>query len=96
MLNKHWEILRHLRDQAALRAVLESMQLAAGTIYSTDDLVAAVIQRRADEAADDDDVTRSLKRDEYLALLHGRPEQSRDQQFVCVPAEEVPELAVRS
>ena len=86
VLNKHWEILRHLSDKEALRGVLESMQLAAGTIYSTDDLVAAVIQRRADETADEDDVTRSLKRDEYLALLTGRPEQSRDQQFVCVPA----------
>jgi hypothetical protein len=90
VLNKHWEILRHLRDQEALRAVLESMQLAAGTIYSTDDLVAAVIQRRVGETADDDDVTRSLKRDEYLALVNGRPEQSRDQQFVCVPAAELP------
>jgi hypothetical protein len=87
VLNKHWEILRHLSDKDALRAVLESMQLAAGTIYSTDDLVAAVIQRRADETADEGDLTRSLKRDEYLALLTGRPEQSRDQQFVCVPAE---------
>jgi hypothetical protein len=87
VLNKHWEIIRHLSDTEALRAVLESMQLAAGTIYSTDDLIAAVLQRRADETADEDDVTRSLKRDEYLALLTGRPEQSRDQQFVCEHAE---------
>jgi hypothetical protein len=91
VLNKHWEILRHLHDKEALRGVLESMHLAEGTIYSTDDLVAAVIQRRAGETADEDDVTRSLKRDEYLALLNGRPEQSRDQQFVCVPAEQVPD-----
>jgi hypothetical protein len=90
VLNKHWEILRHLHDEEALRSVLESMQLAAGTTYSTDDLVAAVIQRRAGETADLDDDTRSLKRDEYLALLNGKPEQSRDQQFVCVPAAEVP------
>ena len=90
VLNKHWEILRHLRDNQALRSVLESMQLAAGTSYSTDDLVAAVIQRRTGEEADDDDMTHSLKRDEYLALLNGSPEQSRDQQFVCIPAPEVP------
>ena len=90
VLNKHWEILRHLSDKEALRAVLESMQLADGTNYTTDDLVAAVVQRRAGEMADDADVTRSLKRDEYQALLNGRLEQSRDQQFVCVPAEEVP------
>jgi hypothetical protein len=90
VLNKHWEMLRHLRDQGALRAVIDSMRLAEGTIFSTDDLVAAVIQRQADESADDDDVTRSLKRDEYAALLHGRPEKSRDQQFVCVPAAATP------
>jgi hypothetical protein len=90
VLNKHWEMLRHLRDRAALHAVLDSMNLAAGTIFSTHDLVAAVIQRQVGEAADDDDVTRSLKRDEYLALMHGRPEQSIDQQFVCVPAAEMP------
>jgi hypothetical protein len=90
VLNKHWEMLRHLRDKGVLRAVLESMQLAAGTIFSTDDLVAAIIQRQDNETADDADLTRSLKRDEYDALHHGRPEQSRDQQFVCVPAAEVP------
>jgi hypothetical protein len=90
VLNKHWEILRHLRDTDALRAVLDSMRLADGTIYSTEDLVAAVIQRRAGETSNDDDVTRSLKRDEYLALINGRPEQSRDQQFVCEPAAAVP------
>ena len=91
VLNKHWELLRHLRDRAALRAVLDSMNLAADTMFSTDDLVEAVIQRQVGEAADDDDVTRSLKRDEYLALVHGRPEQSIDQQFVCVPATEMPD-----
>lgn len=91
VLNKHWEILRHLRDDEALRSVLESMKLAVGTDYSTDDLVAAVVQRRAGETADDDDMARSLKRDEYLALLNGSLERSLDQQFVCVAAPEVPE-----
>jgi hypothetical protein len=90
VLNKHWELLRHLRDKDTLRAVLGSMNLAAGTIFSTDDLVAAVIQRQDNETADDEDLMRSLKRDEYDALHHGRPEQSREQQFVCVPAAEVP------
>jgi len=64
----------HLRDRAALRAVLDSMNLAADTMFSTDDLVEAVQSSgQVGEAADDDDVTRSLKRDEYLALVHGRP-----------------------
>jgi len=91
VLNKHWEMLRHLRDRAALRAVLESMRLAEGTVFSTDDLVTAVIERQAGEETDDDDVTRSLKRDEHTALHHGRAEQTIDQQFVCVPAEKLPD-----
>jgi hypothetical protein len=90
VLNKHWEMLRHLHDEAALTSVLEGMNLAAGTIYTTADLVAAIAQRRADEGAPGDEVTTALKRDEHLALLNGRPEQSKDQQFVCVPADAVP------
>jgi len=93
VLNKHWEMLRHLQDEAALTSVLEGMKLAAGTVYTTADLVAAIAQRRADEgAAVDDEVTVALKQDEYLALLNGRSEQSKDQQFVCVPADEIPEV----
>jgi hypothetical protein len=91
VLNKHWEMLRHLRDESALRSVLEGMKLAAGTPYTTDDLASAIAQRRADEgAADDEEVTQSLKPDEYRALLNGRPEESNDQLFICVPAERVP------
>lgn len=90
VLNKHWEMLRHLHDEAAIMSVLEGMNLAAGTVYSTADLATAIAQRRADEAAgQDDEVTVALKRDEYLALLNGQPERSKDQQFVCVPAEAV-------
>lgn len=90
VLNKHWEMLRHLHDETALTSVLDGMKLAAGTVYTTGDLVAAIAQRRADEGARDAEVTTALKRDEYLALLNGRPEQSKDQQFVCVPAEGIP------
>lgn len=93
VLNKHWEMLRHLQDEAALASVLEGMKLAAGTVYTTADLVAAIAQRRADEGASvDEEVTVALKRDEYLALLNGRPEQSKDQQFVCVAADEIPDV----
>lgn len=91
VLNKHWEMLRHLHDEVALTGMLEGMKLAAGTVYSTADLVNAIGQRRADdEAGRDDEVTAALKRDEYLALLNGQPEQSKDQQFVCVPVDSRP------
>src|SRR5581483_1952408 len=91
VLNKHWEMLRHLHDESALRAVLEGMNLAAGTVYTTSDLVDAIRQRREDEGAPlDENVTVALKRDEYLALLNGRPEEGKDQQFVSVRAPEMP------
>jgi hypothetical protein len=92
VLNKHWEMLRHLHDEAALTGVLDGMKLASGTIYTTEDLVSAIAQRRSDEAAGDEELSTSLKRDEYLVLLKGRPEQSKDQQFVCVKADAVPAL----
>lgn len=92
VLNKHWEMLRHLHDEAALTGVLDGMKLASGTIYTTEDLVNAIAQRRSDEASGDEELATSLKRDEYLVLLKGRPERSKDQQFVCVKADEVPAL----
>ena len=92
VLNKHWEMLRHVGDDAALRGILEGMNLAAGTVYSTEDLVAAIIRRREDEAGGGDgEAAPALKRDEYLALMNGRREEFREQQFVCVPAEAVPQ-----
>lgn len=87
VLNKHWEMLRHLHDEAALRGVIDGMRLGSGTAFSTDDLIRAIAQRRADEASTEAEVTTALKRDEYMALLHGRPEQSKDQEFVCEAAD---------
>lgn len=90
ILNKHWEMLRHLPDDASLRAVLTGMGLAIGTGYTTDDLIDAVNRRRDNEAADDEELADALKRDEYLALLNGSVERSRTQQFVCIPSADVP------
>jgi hypothetical protein len=86
ILNKHWEMLRYLHDEVALRSVIEGMKLGSGTAYATDDLIKAIAQRRADEASTDAEVTTALKRDEYLALLHGRPEENNDQEFISEPA----------
>lgn len=90
VLNKHWEMLRHLTDDVALRAVLDGMRLAAGTGFSTDDLIEAVNGRRASESADDEAIADAFKKDEYQALFRGSAERSRSQEFVCVPSAEVP------
>lgn len=90
VLNKHWEVLRHINDETALRNVIVGMRLDQKSIYSIDDLLEAIAQRRADETADRHDrPSRSLKHDEWLALLRGRPEQSKNQEFVCVPVNRI-------
>ena len=90
LLNRHWEILRHLGDESALRGVLEGLGLAEGTGYAVDDLIVAVKQRQAGEQEPEDASPEAFRRDEYLALINGRPEDSKDQQFVSVPVERLP------
>ena len=71
--------------------MLEGMNLAAGTVYGTDDLVAAVAQRRADEGAGDDtEVTAALKPDEYMALLNGDPRNPRTNSSCAFPPRAYP------
>ena len=67
------------------------MGIARGTPYSVDDLVAAVRQRRG-MSADTGRPRESLRPDEYEALSRGRSEVSKDQEFVCVPAGDIPTL----
>lgn len=90
LLNRHWEMLRHLNDETALRGVLEGLRLGEGSGYSVDDLVLAVKQRQMGEQEPEDGSVEAFRRDEYRALVNGRPENSKDQQFVCVPADTIP------
>ena len=87
VLNKGWEILRHMPEEA-LAPTIEGMQLAEGTPYSVSDLVNAVLQRRRGESDTDAPTDTGLRRDEYQALVNGRPEETRDQDFVCTPADD--------
>lgn len=89
VLNKGWEYLRHMPEDA-LAPTIEGMKLAEGTPYSVTDLVTAVLQRRRGETEGDAPSDRNLRRDEYQALVNGRPEETRDQDFVCVRADEQP------
>ena len=84
-LNAHWSVLKLIPD-GALSSVLQGMNLAAGTAFTTEDLVDAVKQRREGEAGTPSGET-SLLEPEYQALVRGKVEISSSQDFVCIPAE---------
>ena len=88
VLNRQWNVLRHI-PEAALRPTIEGMGLVRGTPYSVDDLVLAVTQRKAREAAPEEETATTLKEQEYEALIRGKEEVTRTQDFVCVEAPEV-------
>jgi hypothetical protein len=87
VINQYWRVLEHIPD-VALRPTIEGMGIAAGTFYSVDDLVLAVRQRRSGQTtpptANYDETM--LRLQEYEALMRGKAEVSRTQDFVCVPA----------
>ncbi|MET8334071.1 DUF1998 domain-containing protein [Streptosporangium canum] len=94
LIEKHWKTLgktRHLRD------TVEDMELAKGKPFGIDEIVEAVEQRRRIEAGAEDSSEADLKAQEYEALIRTTPETSREQDFVCVPPDNLkldPTLAV--
>lgn len=84
-INRWWHVLQHV-PEAALRPTIEGMGIVADSGYTLDDLVLAVSQRKQGEAGDGGPGA-SLKEQEYEALCKGKPDLSRTQDFVCVPAE---------
>lgn len=93
VLNRYWGVLRHTPTDA-LAPTITGMDLTRNTSYSIDDLVAAVTLRKEREANPPDPTGREpLKNEEYEALIKGREESSGKQDFVCMPASGVGDLA---
>jgi hypothetical protein len=84
-LNEWWFIMRAI-EPGALKGTIAAMGIADKAGYSVDELVAAVIARKAAQDAGPEGES-SIRRDEYKALERGRPELAVAQDFVCVPAE---------
>lgn len=84
VLNRQWNVLKHIPDDA-LAPTIVGMGLAEGSAFSVDDLVLAVLQRKGREAAPEQETNTSLKEQEYEALVRGKDEVTRAQDFVCVP-----------
>lgn len=89
LLNRHWPVLQHVPGEA-LRATLAGMNVTVGTPYTVEDLVLATRQRR--EGAEDAEEWSSekLRSQEYEALVHGKQETSKVQDFVCETAVSIP------
>jgi len=88
LLNKFWQMLRHLPDDA-LKPAFEGMHIAEGTPYSVADLVLAVQQRRRRENEVGPITDEAMKAQEYEALVKGRQGGGGGEEFVCVPAPEL-------
>src|ERR1041384_1122614 len=85
LLNKYWHVLQHVPEES-LRSTLTGMHiLPQDSPYNIDDLILAVSQRRR-AGADDLDRGVDLRVQEFEALVRGKKEVSRDQDFVCEPA----------
>jgi hypothetical protein len=72
LLDRYWDILRALSGSALVTAI-EATKLAAGTSFTTDDLVEAVRERkRRQEGEAGPTSEESVRRDEYRALIAGQ------------------------
>jgi hypothetical protein len=72
LLDKYWDILRALSG-SALATAIEATKLAAGSSFTTDDLVEAVTERkRRQEGEPGPTSEEALRRDEYRALVAGQ------------------------
>jgi len=85
IINNWYNVLEHVPDEA-LYPTINGMLHGKKLEYSVEDLVTAVKQRRGSAGDDGDEESDQLKEQEYQALVHGKREIGRDQDFVCVPA----------
>lgn len=91
-LNKRWDILR-VMPEGALEPTIRELGLADGTSFSVDDLVQAVKQRKAGDEKPFEGSEQDIREQEYEALVRGREETSRRQEFVATEADVPPALA---
>jgi len=87
LITKHWPILKGIKDDAILKGALAGLAQSSG--YSVEDLL-QVVKRKRDAAALTNDDPAALRKDEYEALVRGRKEDARSDDFVCEPADHTP------
>ncbi|MEI7931344.1 MAG: DUF1998 domain-containing protein, partial [Actinomycetes bacterium] len=90
LLDSHWKTLRVVPD-AALRPTIEALHLPEKTGTSLDDLVDLARKRRAAES-DEIELAINMRKEEYDALIKGRPETTQDIDFATRPSK--PDISV--
>lgn len=83
-LNRYWSVLKQI-PESALAPTIDGMGLAKEGVYSVDDLVLAVQRRKESESGSNVEQI-DMRSQEYEALVRGRGETSREQEFVCTSA----------
>jgi hypothetical protein len=74
LLDRYWDILRALSG-SALATAIEAIHLAAGTSFTTNDLVEAVQERKRRQEGEAGPTSEyEVRRDEYRALIAGQPD----------------------
>ncbi|MFC3985606.1 DrmB family protein [Streptosporangium jomthongense] len=81
-VQSHWRSLRKAPD---IRERLEELELANHRLFSVEEIIQAVEQRREDDAGHTDSSEAALKSGEYQALTRTAEEKAGRQDFVCVP-----------
>ncbi len=84
-INSYWAVLRVV-PLDALAATIAGMGLAEKAGYSVRDLVDAVKLRRGDDGGNRLDA-KTLRSQEYDALVHGAPDTPQNPDFVCTEGE---------
>lgn len=87
IIDRHWTVLQAVPADA-LERTIKGMRISTEQ-YPLDALVAAVMRARGEQPGEPDD----LKAEEYKALCAGRPEASRQQDFVCTPVDVAPSIS---
>lgn len=82
-VNRHWGSFQHV-PEFALKAMLEAMLTKNGLQVEASELLSLIQLRKAGASSTQEG--EDLRREEYDALLRGKQENSRDDQFVCIPS----------
>ena len=93
LLNRYWTLLRHVPADS-VRETLEGLKLHEGSVYSLDDLVRAVDERKLRESGEPGTVP-ALRNEEFEALSRRQPETSPNDEFVCEPAAKITDFSRR-
>lgn len=85
IINRHWSMILAIPEDT-LPEVIRGMGICDGTTYTPEQVAELILERRQGLEGGPVVTEDDLRRQEYEALITGRAEVSKDQDFVCIPA----------